>query len=393
MSVLETLTRPFKTIRKTQKQVAHWMKFAEAIRPVGTFDKLPAPMVPDYSHLNNWAAHPKLEDKSNYTPEGIEPITTTPRADVFFIHPTTFFGKNSWNSPLEHTLSRTFIDEMIMPSQASVFNESCRIFAPRYRQATFYSFLEGGKNAKKALELAFSDLVRAFDYYMKNENDGRPFFIAGHSQGALHGIRLLEQRIENTAHFQQFVAAYLVGFRFPNDKFGTTLKNIQPGIRPNQTGCVLAWDTYIEGGKPGRKLENRMHWYPTEDGKGRWEKCASKNPFGINPLNWKVSHETIEADHNKGAVHSHFLGKMPDLGNVWEKEPQKIACTGLSAPYLHEVSTTLKKDRFLYISKPFNRVFRTFLLPKGNYHMYDLALFYMNIRENVAARLAAFEAD
>ena len=391
MSILKTLTNPFKALQKTQKQIAQWLVFVESIRPANGFDKLPAPMTPDYSHLPNWAAHPDIEDKSNFTPKGIAPTTTPRQADVFYIHPTTFFGKDNWNSPLEHVLSREFVDEMVIPSQASVFNENCLVYAPRYRQATFFSFLEGGQNAQKSLELAFSDVVRAFDFYIKNWNNGRPFFIAGHSQGALHCMRLLEQRIENSEIQTQFVAAYVVGFRFPADKFGTAFVNIQPAKSADQTNCIAAWDTYIEGGTPGRRLENRMHWYVDENGKSRWEKCAAKNPFGVNPLNWQCTNATVAANENQGAVNTEFAGKRPEIMKMQgSNEPTNVLCTGLSAPYKNEVSATLKKDGFLYISKPLNRIFSVLLLPRGNYHMYDFSLFYMNIRKNVGVRLKAF---
>lgn len=391
MSILKALTKPIKKLKKTQQQVAQWLVFAEAVRPVNSFEELPAPMVPDYNHLPNWAAHPDIEDKSHFTPKGVTPTEIPLEADVFYIHPTTYFGKNSWNSPLEHIISREFVDEMVIPSQASVFNGSCKIYAPRYRQATFFSFLEGGKNAQKALELAFSDVVRAFDFYLKNWNNGRPFFIAGHSQGALHCVRLLEQRIENSEIRSQFVAAYVVGFRFPNDKFETVFSNLKPAEKPDQTGCIAAWDTYIEGGKPGRRLENRMHWYTDENGKSRWEKCGAKNPFGVNPLNWQTKRKTVVASENQGAINTEFVGKRPDIMKMHSStESTKVMCTGLSAPFKNEVSATLKKDGFLYISKPLNRIFTMLLLPRGNYHMYDFSLFYMNIRENVAVRLSAF---
>jgi hypothetical protein len=32
----------------------------------------------------------------------------------------------------------------------------------------------------------------AFEYYLKNYNNGRPIIIAGHSQGSGHGARILK---------------------------------------------------------------------------------------------------------------------------------------------------------------------------------------------------------
>ena len=148
--------------------------------------------------------------------------------DVFFIYPTLSFSKLNWNAPLNHAGTNELVSEMIMSGQASVFNSCCRIFSPKYRQATFYSFLGAGKNGRKALELAFDDCLKAFDYYINHFNKGRPFFLAGHSQGALHIMRLLDERIEETDLAKRMVAAYPIGFWFPIDKFGNTLKTIKP---------------------------------------------------------------------------------------------------------------------------------------------------------------------
>ena len=54
---------------------------------------------------------------------------------------------------------------------------------------------------------------------MKNYNNGRPFIIAGHSQGTLHGGKLIKEEIEGTDLMQQFVTAYLVGMPVPENYF------------------------------------------------------------------------------------------------------------------------------------------------------------------------------
>ncbi len=390
MKLLSSITQTIRKAQKAKTQITKWLAWVETIKPTDRFENFPAPPAPDYRDLNNWAAHPEIEDKSYFTPAGIQPSTEAPQADVFFLHPTTFFGKKNWNAPLSHHNSKIFVDEMIIPGQASVFNSCCRIFAPRYRQATFYSFLEGGKNSRKAFELAYGDLEAAFDEYIKTWNQGRPFFIASHSQGTLHAIRLLEEKIENTSLFKQMVAAYPIGLRFPKDKFGTTLKNIKPCDSPTDTGCAIAWGTFVEGGKPPKRLERREHWYPTPDGKGRWEKCVSKSPFVVNPLTWKRSLKRAPENLNLGAVSINYEHQKINWDAMWGKEPMSMICTGLSSPDLEEVSAQARKDGFLYISKPKHIKYRAMLLPRGNYHMYDYALFYMNIRKNVEERLAAF---
>jgi hypothetical protein len=51
------------------------------------------------------------------------------------------------------------------------------------------------------------------------------------------------------------------------------------------------------------------------------------------------------------------------------------------------VTSRLDNDGFLYVSRPANNHFRRFLLPGGNYHNYDYALFFMDIRRNVEDRV------
>ena len=68
-----------------------------------------------------------------------------------------------------------------------MFNRECRIFAPRYRQTQFVGFVMDPKECRGAFELSYSDVKRAFEYYIVHYNDGRPFFLASHSQGqSLH---------------------------------------------------------------------------------------------------------------------------------------------------------------------------------------------------------------
>ena len=374
------------------KKLLKLWQFKQSINPVGSFDQLESPAAPDYHNLDHWAAHPNKNDKSNYYPTQLETPDNEPLADVFFLHPTTFFGNQHWNAPLDHQVSREAVNELIVPGQASVFNNCCRIYMPRYRQATFHSFLFSGKNGEKAWDLAYQDIENAFLHYLEHWNDGRPFFIAGHSQGALHSMRLLETQIEGKELFNQFVAAYPIGFRFPKDKFERSLKQIKPAHHPDQTGCVATFDTYLELGSPSNLLEGRKHWYPTKDGKGKWESAMFKKPFGINPVTWSIDDvdATVNAKRHIGGSVVHFEGNRPKPDVMWAKEPSGIDCTSMTDLFPEQVNTTLKKDGFLYVSSPKERLLKRMLLPGGNLHLYDYAIFYADIRANVRVRLNSF---
>jgi Protein of unknown function (DUF3089) len=374
------------------KQFGFWISFEKNVKPHKSFQESQPPAAPDYLNIDHWVAHPKKTSKVHYTPEGVAGSNAWKegKVDCFFIYPTLCFSKLHWNAPLDHVSTNELVEETIMTGQASVFNGCCRIFAPRYRQATFYSFPGMQKGGREALEIAYQDIVQAFDTYLKHYNHGRPFFIAGHSQGALLIMRLLEERIEGTALAQQFVAAYPLGFWFPGDKFGTTLNTIVPATSPTRLHSVVAYDTFLEGGGPMRKMDKGEISYSVK-GKVEWKKRTGLVPLCVNPLSWSTYQTPQPATQNKGAVHLQFEGNPPSWQEHLTEEKLGLNCTGLSKPYVAEVSAKVGFDNFLYVSEPKHAAFTAMSMPGGNMHVYDFGLFYMNLRENIQERWAAYQ--
>ncbi len=90
----------------------------------------------------------------------------------------------------------------------TIFATRANLFLPYYRQATFEGLV--GEHAEQALELAKCDVLQAFDYYLHHLNQGRPFILAGYSQGAQWVKELLKNMDDAT--YSRLVAAYLVGY-------------------------------------------------------------------------------------------------------------------------------------------------------------------------------------
>jgi hypothetical protein len=391
MSILKKIKNRISKVKSMAEKVGKWLSFAQQVRPSEDFNENRLPSPPNYSSRQSWAAHPEVKNKSSFVPLGVEKADDKDlKADVFFIHPTTFFGNKNWNASLSHPVANTIVDEIIMPGQASVFNSCCRIFAPRYRQATFYSFLEGGKNGEKALEIAYSDVARAFDFFIKNLNEGRPFFIASHSQGTVHAIRLIEDKIDKTDLVKRMVAAYTIGFEFPKVKFERDLKNIKPSQNATDTQCVIAFDSYIEDAKPLKALDRTRLPFSNEDGTWGWKKRANLEIFSTNPISWKTNMELADASQHLGAVSNEYSKSNFKMDSLLDKEIAEIETARLSSVYKNQVSARCGENGLLYISKPIHRQFRMMMLPGGNYHNYDYSLFYMNLRENAKVRLEAF---
>ncbi len=70
-------------------------------------------------------------------------------------------------------------------TQASVFEGKANIYAPMYRQMNLAGLVLSDADAAPLQKIVHDDIWRALSYYLKYENNDRPFFLAGHSQGSM----------------------------------------------------------------------------------------------------------------------------------------------------------------------------------------------------------------
>lgn len=302
---------------------------------------------PAYEQLDYWAAHPWKQDPSDSVPAPLLNEKRDTLADVFFLHPTTFTKKKD-----KHISNATINDHSINAKtdyssilyQASVFNQSCRVFAPRYRQAHIQNFYSGDTAlAKKAFDLAYEDIRNAFLYYLKTWNNEKQIIIAGHSQGALMAERLLKEFFEGKILEKKLVAAYIIGWPVSQDYFSalTMCKDSA------QTGCVISWRTFRKGYVPSYLKNNK------------------EAALATNPLTWRTDDQYAPKQLNKGSVLTKF-------NKVYKHTTDGQLVNGL-----------------LYVKKP--KFPWSFLYFTRNYHIADINLFYLNIRENVRQRIINFK--
>jgi hypothetical protein len=309
-----------------------------------------APGAPDYALIDNWAAHPYKHDAADSVPRPLRnnyrPDSTV---DVFFIHPTTYIGsehKSGPNAGMDDAYIAAKTDYSTILYQASIFNEAGRVFAPRYRQAHYEAYLPKTKEdtvqAIAAFELAYQDVKAAFVYYMAHENKGRPIIIAAHSQGTTHGKRLVKEFFDGKPMQQQLVAAYLVGMPLEPGYY----TSIPPCLTPDQTGCTTSWRTFKQGYRPVYIQQEKFKAIVT------------------NPLTWDASIPTADRSMNKGAVLLNFnsLIKRSANANIGEG--------------------------VLWADKP--RFFGNIFFTDKNYHIADMNLYYLSIRENAKLRVEAY---
>ena len=202
---------------------------------------------PDYSDLHYWAAHPWKKDPSDSIPKPLRKnFVKDSVVDVFFIHPTTLTAKEDlrWNAPIDDAAINAKTDYSSILYQASVFNEQCRVFAPRYRQAHIRAFFTNNTaTADTAFEIAYQDIKNAFEYYLQHLNSGHPVIIASHSQGTRHAARLLKEYFEGKPLQRKLVCAYIIGLPVPENYFTgiTVCKDA------GSTGCIVSWRTFKSG--------------------------------------------------------------------------------------------------------------------------------------------------
>jgi hypothetical protein len=315
------------------------------LKPSHEFAEAVPSAAPDYAAEANWAALPQRKDSADAVPykSGLKDEQATAAADVFFIHRTTYVNRKGWNADPDHHVERSTIRH-----QASVFNAAGRVYAPRYRQATLYAFFdEETPNGKQALDLAYSDVRRAFEYYLKHYNQGRPIILAGHSQGTVHAKHLLHDFFENDPRLRrQLVAAYLVGFPTKANEYTT----IRPCADSLATGCFVTWNAVSKGNE-----------YPPYAGSAV-----------TNPLTWKTDTLYAPASLNRGGVGFRFQNLSP----------------GVTDAQVH--------NGLLWITPPGKPGYVRFILPgkmefRHSFHLADYGLFYLNVRLNAKARVRAWQ--
>ena len=321
----------------------------------------------DYTNDASWAALPGNGSTATSLPQGITQIAMVPEADVFFVHPTTYILKDAWNAPEDAEMANMRVDKRSMKLQASVFNAAGQIYAPRYRQASFGAFFDDNGEGLKAIMLAYQDVQAAFDEFIANRNNDRPFILAGHSQGSLHLLYLLQQRISGTELQKRMIAAYLIGWPVSIENDLGALADIKACERKTETGCVISYQTYGLGGNPWSPNFYMDHTFGLnfQPRKGTQMLCT-------NPQDWLIGSNETRSAH-RGA-----MARSDD------------ADAPLGAPIPHFTGTQCGKDGVLYIVDLPGEAWQQYKLDGENYHVYDYHMFYMNLRENAVERAQAW---
>ncbi|MBQ6504261.1 MAG: DUF3089 domain-containing protein [Flexilinea sp.] len=289
----------------------------------------------DYSEAANWIIYNDLEETD---------------VDFFCVAPTV-------SSSLSHNM---FADDVqgltAFLIQTNIFKDifapDARTFSPVYRQITLTTYALPFEEWQPYFDFAYRDVSAAFDYYLKNENNGRPIILMGFSQGAYMSRRLMQEYFGDEKLASQLVAAYLIGWPITEE-----LVNEYPQLKMAQgegdTGVIVSFD--CEAPDVTESLINP----------------AGQKALSINPLNWKTDSTPADKSLNKGSR------LVNGRGEVKREE------TELCGAYIDPDRGVLKvTDIDAADYKPVIPV-----LAPGVLHIYDTQFFYRNLKDNAALRL------
>jgi len=335
---------------------AHWRAgyaFLWVMTPGGEVEEVGER--PDYTSLDGWLAHPGLDDPADILPDGVSARRS--RAAAFFVHPTSFITRSAWNQA-DPGQPDDMRDGVHIPNQAALFSTCCDVYAPRYRQATFFAFSDRGERGAQAIDLAYTDVNAAFDAFLQAVGPDRPIIVAGHSQGAAHVQRLLRERFNDPALRARLVVAAAPGYPIEAGDGGA----VRPCERIDQAGCFLTWNIR----RANAFIPGFFERVPVWDG-------DRYRPAGANPVCWDPG---VGDPAARGYLGGFYIVPEGGPGPVLVETGAEGGC---EEGWI--VLDELADDRFAEVQ-----------LSGGWLHVYEYALAWNSLSDELAQRLQAWEA-
>ena len=312
---------------------------------------------PDYSRKECWYQLPEI----------------TKDVDTFYICATEYIMSSfEEGAPDYATLDNP---EMLLGAKveyrdhASAYADSTNVFVPYTRQSGLRYAGEIHKrdgNIDAVLSgVPYEDITAALDYYFENCNGGRPFILAGHSQGSAMVLLLLRTYFkDHPEYYSRMVAAYTIGYSVTNDYLAAN-PHLKFAAGESDTGVIIAWNT--EG--PGNVEANAN------------SVVVLPETRSINPLNWKLDETYAPASQNLGSI------ILDEKTGEWS-----IGDVGADAQINLARGTVITNAKVDPMPEDVAKVAAEFFGPDGR-HGFDYMYYYNNIKANVAKRVEAYMAN
>ena len=345
------------------KKVMQWVMAATLVCGQSAFtacsssnDDNPTPTNPE----NEVVTTSDYSDKANWLslPERTKPY------DTFYIYPSAY-EDYSEGAPVIGSIDDKGMHagaQADLEEQGTAYETSTNVFAPYYRQMNFAAVMKATPEERnKVLSgTPLQDLYAALDYYFENYNEGRPFILAGHSQGSQMLTYILSEYMgKHPEYLKRMIAAYVIGYSITDD-FLAKNKHLKFAEGADDTGVIISWNT--EG--PGNKDQKNF--------------VVLDGAISINPINWKLDDTYAPASENLGArIMNATTGKyeiIPEAADAKVDTERGV------------VVTTTK------VIEPIDDSLGMGFGP-DSFHHADYSLYYNNIVANVAERCAAYQGS
>ena len=267
------------------------------------------------------------------------------RADVFYIISTETGDYTLDGTSYHH--ADTYNDSLRAPLRSemvgvdTLISGKLNFFSPYYRQCSLQSF-ENDSIAQVRMQVAVGDVKKAFAYYLEHLNNGRPFILAGFSQGAAIALELMKDFDDKT--YGRMIAAYIIGSSITEEQLASCTR-IVPAQRADDLGVTICYNSVAD---------------PSAEVPG----ISGGNCVAINPVNWRT--DSLEAS---------FTTEPTPLLPIDRQQRQKL-------------SVRLDASSRLLIVKGYQS--DDYLLPligkTGNYHSREIWLYRRQLEENIALR-------
>ncbi len=297
----------------------------------------------DYSDGDNWLNVPEI----------------THNTDTFYIYPTCYTDTSESAKPICDIDNQQVRKQAkkVYKKQATVYEESTNVFAPYYRQSNIYAVKDLNNDELEEFQMneQRTDIYSALDYYFENYNDGRPFIIAGHSQGSIMTKIILGEYMKaHPEYYERMVAAYPIGYSITKGWLEE-----HPYIKfaegADDTGVVVSWNTEGAGNIGKRNI------------------VVEDNAISINPINWKRDETYASFEENLG---SRILN---------EKTGEYEIIKGLVDAQIYG-----KRGVVICTAKGISFNLAEEVFGPESFHGYDYDFYYENLRENVASRIKSY---
>lgn len=298
---------------------------------IDTTEAMPA--APDYGDTTQWYVTHRHAD-----------------VDIFYIISTETGDYRLPNGTMCH-FADTHNDSLRAPLYGEMLGVDTLVsgrlnyYSPYYRQCSLQTFTSDSL-AEARLPIAVDDVKRAFRYYLSYFNEGRPFILAGFSQGARIMLELMKEMEDDT--FQRMVAAYAIGIGITQEMMDDNPRIIA-AKGADDTGVTISYNSVAEDVGPKASF-------------------VGNTVVGINPVNWRTD-----------ATVATFMTEPSPLLPVAAQKKDKL--TVRLDPQSH----------FLLVG---GYTATDYILPligkEGNYHSREIWLYRDFLRENMALRADRF---